>query len=357
MKTSQRKGLSQISVWGSGLLAVDVVMRSGESEPFEITAGGTCANVLSNLAHFGWNACARGRVGADAAGQVLAEHLKDAGVDASSIVFDEQVETPLIVERFGLGNPAMPTHRFEWNCPKCGTRVPRFRATPIPILALGDSPRALPDVFFFDRPTPGNLRLARALKALGVTIMFEPPRLKREPNFELGVRLADIVKIAECDDILTFEAWLHTNSLAVITYGQEGLSYRAANFRGVSTDWTTLPAYKLSSTLDSCGSGDWLSTGLLHAFFAVNDLTEDVAGRLSGALKYGQALAALNCLLPGARGLARVFDHAEISDMVALALAKGPTAVEGRIGSRSNESGRLRDLESVCNACHGLRAG
>lgn len=342
---------NQHSIWGSGLLAIDVVIRSGEADAFEITAGGTCANVLSNLAHLGWSASAKGRVGADAAGRILEEHLRDSGVNSSSLVLDERVETPLIIERFGIGDPMAPRHRFEWKCPKCATPVPRFRPTPIQILEFEEETDILPELFFFDRPTPGNLRLAKSLKERGTFVIFEPPRIKPEREYETAVRLADIIKVADSKQLPNFEGWLEDGSLVILTRGAEGLSYRSSNFNKVTTGWVELPALELSLALDACGSGDWLTTGLLHAFFAVDDFAGDVLRRLEGALKYGQALAALNCLLPGARGLSRIYERAEIGEMAALALAEGLSSLEGKVSGRASEAGRFREIEAVCNSC------
>lgn len=346
-----------VSIWGSGLLAIDIVMRHGDTNAFEITAGGTCANVLANLAHVGWKASAKGRIGADSAGRILAAQLGLIGVDISSLTHDERVETPVIVERFGIGNPADPRHRFEWKCPKCESPVPRFRPTPITMLDIGTDPSTVPDIFFFDRPTPGNLRLARQLKNHGVVIMFEPPRLKPEERFELAVELADIVKFADSSNHPDFESWLPANSLVVVTCGSSGLRFKACGFHGISTDWVDMPAFGLSQTLDACGSGDWVTAGMLHGFFAINDMSDDVGSRLEASLIYGQALAALNCLLPGARGLARVYSHAEISDMVAIVIAKGLLALEHKIVGRSSQPGKLSDLEAVCNVCSRLAVG
>lgn len=340
-----------ISIWGSGLLALDIVIRSGESEAFEITSGGTCANVLSNLAHLGWSASAKGRVGNDPAGRILEEHLIECGVDASSMILDERVETPLIIERFGLGEPSAPVHRFEWKCPKCESPVPRYRATPKVVLEMEEQSASLPELFFFDRPSPGNLHLARYLKERGVLIVFEPPRLKHKPEFKTATGLADVVKVADSRNLPDLETWLADSSLVILTRGANGLCYRATDFNGLTTDWIDMPAFSISYTLDACGSGDWLTTGLLHAFFAVDDFAGDVARRLEGALKFGQALAALNCLLPGARGLSRVYERAEIGEMAALALAEGLASLERKVTDRATEGGRFREIELVCSSC------
>ena len=351
MTLKRSKEYRRASVWGSGLLAVDIVLCKEDQEAFEITAGGTCANVLSNLAHLGWNAKAKGRIGSDAAGRVLFTHLQEAGVDATEIVFDDRVATPLVIERFGLGSEEEPFHKFEWKCPRCGSAVPKFRPTPICMLNTNYKESDVPDVFFFDRPTPSNLRFAQVLKTSGAIIVFEPPRLKIEKAFQLAVGIADIVKVAAESASIYLDRWMSEGSLAIVTNGASGLSYRANKFNGIITDWLWMPSIQLTRILDACGSGDWLTAGFLHAFLAVNDLSEEVEGKLAAALKYGQALASLNCLLPGARGLSRVFDHAEISDMAAITLAKGLAAIEPQVIKRSRKTGKLRDIKAVCGYC------
>lgn len=338
------------TVWGSGLLAVDIIVRARDEAVIEITSGGTCANVLACMALYGWTSLAKGRIGSDHAGHVLKGELQRAGVDVESLVMASGVETPIIVERFGLGNVVDPRHRFEWRCPSCLTWVPRFRPTPARMLDLDDLGEA-PDVFFFDRATSGNIRLARVLRDLGSVVMFEPPRLKDDENLLEGIEVADIVKVAGNGDRVFLESQLRSCKLAIVTFGSDGLEYRANGFAGVTHGWKSLPAVEIDRGVDACGSGDWLTSGFLHAFYAVNDLSENPTGRLSASLKYGQALAALNCLLPGARGLMRVFDRVQISEMAGVTLAKGLAGLEVRVSRHSEEFGTHRDVMLVCGSC------
>lgn len=351
LRTNNFRARKPHTVWGAGLLAVDLVIRSGDTDAFEITAGGTCANVLANLAHLGWNASAKGRIGKDPAGHTLEGQLADCGVDVASLVLDEKVQTPLIIERFGIGDQLMPTHRFEWRCPRCSKPVPKYRPTPIRILESEETAASLPELFFFDRPTPGNIRLARFLKERGTLIVFEPPRLRDEPEYIQSCGLADILKFADSKDLPRFENWLPRESLVIVTKGEQGLMYKSTNFSGLTTAWKNMPAISVSRTLDACGSGDWVTSGFLHAFFAIEDFAEETVRRLDNAIKFGQALASLNCLLPGARGLARVYERAEISEMAALVLADGLASAEGMVSERATVRGENRRFESACSGC------
>jgi fructokinase len=340
-----------MSVWGSGLLAVDIIIRSKDGEVIEITAGGTCSNVLAGLAIFGWCCIAKGRIGNDPAGRILVEELNAGGVDTSSLWLSDTIQTPLIIERFGMGNDLTPEHKFEWMCPSCGAAVPRFRPTPIGILNRADKDEEQPDVFFFDRPTPGNIKLAQSLRCAGTIIMFEPPNLRDNPKFDQAIAVSDIVKVAGSGKHSLLEARLVECPLAIITYGTDGLEYRVHGFRGMFQGWRTLAATPLVRSIDSCGSGDWLTAGFLHSLFGVNDLTDESLSKIGASLKFGQALAALNCLLPGARGLSRAFSRVEISEMVGVSLAKGLAGLEGRVVQRSGDLGKRRDVQDVCGSC------
>lgn len=341
---------ARMSIWGSGLLAVDVVVRAKDEAIIDITAGGTCGNVLAGLATFGWDSQAKGRLGSDEAGNVLDAALLKAGVDTSSLVYSEDVKTPVIIERFGIGDLDDPKHRFEWACPVCKSPVPRFRPTPISLLQANVDLATAPLIFFFDRPTPGNLRLAKQLRSAGTIIMFEPPRLKDEDPFDVAIASSDIVKVAGGQDKDFLESKLSDCSLSIITYGADGLEYKVNGFQGVFHDWQAVSAIPLTRSIDACGSGDWLTVGFLHALFAVQDLI-DSDGKIGASLKYGQALAALNCLLPGARGLSRIFTRTEIAEMVGLTLAKGLTSIERKIIKRASDLGELRDIHHVCTVC------
>ena len=44
------------SIFGTGLIALDLVISSDPATPVQSWVGGTCGNVLSILAYLGWDA-------------------------------------------------------------------------------------------------------------------------------------------------------------------------------------------------------------------------------------------------------------------------------------------------------------
>src|SRR5689334_15732613 len=54
-------------VFGTGLVALDVVITGSDHQRPLFRAGGTCGNVLTILSHLGWKACPVARLNGDPA--------------------------------------------------------------------------------------------------------------------------------------------------------------------------------------------------------------------------------------------------------------------------------------------------
>lgn len=121
------------------------------------------------------------------------------------------------------------------------------------------------------------------------------------------------------DDLETFDR-SHI-FVEICTMGSEGLRFRAPS---LGKDWVRLDAFSAPAIIDTSGAGDWCTSGMLHYLFDhdANFLIETVTyNRLSEALRFGQALSALNCMTMGARGLARSLPRNKINNL-ALELQK-----------------------------------
>jgi len=301
---------------GTGFLALDIVVEGQSSDPQNFAAGGTCGNVLSILAMFGWESVPVARLGNDAAARILINDLRCAGVSTDALLLVDEVPTPMIVHRYGIGAGSVPRHRFEWNCPTCGSHLPRFRPTPWKELERHVHRLLSSQVFFFDRATPGALRLAEQAGQAGSIVFFEPPKfVVGDPLFDRAIGLSDIVKVASSvGKTAVLEQALAAVPLALITIGEHGLKYRVSGFLGEEQDWIERPPVEVSRVIDACGSGDWLTAGFLYALLnAAND--GEVLGKIEESLAFGQALSALNCQVPGARGLMAHFQPEEIREM------------------------------------------
>lgn len=254
-------------------------------------AGGTAGNVAAILSFLGSRTFIVADVGDDLAGRRVRQDLKKANVDVSYLRLNPRIRTPRLVHRITAGG-----HRFEFRCPSCHHAFPPSR--PLTIDRADDVSAALetPDVCFIDRLNPATLRLAEKLHESGSVVVYEPSRPARPPLEHRMLAIARLVKYAhDCRaDLATIEprrgqAWIETR-------GAAGARYRVG-----TTKWRASPAFSYP-VIDAGGAGDWTTAGLIHTL----DLRARVTlPRVGDALRWSQALAAVSCGAPGARGLAR----------------------------------------------------
>lgn len=290
-------------VVGTGRLTLDIIVRAGEPPAMARSqAGGSCGNVLTNLAWLGWQAYPVANLGEDDPGHRYTRDLARFGVHLDLIQHISDQHTPIIVHHIE-SSPSGVRHSFSTSCPFCGEPFPPFE--PIP---LADVENRLPSVprarvFYFDRDSPGALLLARRGREQGALVVFEPNYAGRETQFDEALSVAHVLKFSR--ERLAGLPDCHPLSgpdLVIETLGADGLRYR--DQRHSSGDWQHLPALHVAIVRDAVGSGDWCTAGLLH-FLAQNGargLTEACADDLRMALQFGQALAAWNCAFEGARG-------------------------------------------------------
>jgi fructokinase len=289
-----------LTVVGTGLLALDVIIPDSPTAAPRVHAGGTCGNVLTALAYLGWAAYPFARLGHDALAKRICRDLGDWGVKLDLLLREPDAETPVIAQHIrGV------THSFSWRCPTCGADLPRFRS-----LRLSDFEALLPrlpsaDVFFFDRVSPAALRLAEHYGARGALIVFEPCGAGDQRQLRAALAASHVVKFSSQripdPDLLT-----ETDGplLLIQTQGEEGLRFLGRLPCANGERWSKLPAIRVAEVVDTAGSGDWCTAGLLHALprGGPKGLLELDESRLMEAIRYGQALAAWNCGFVGARG-------------------------------------------------------
>jgi hypothetical protein len=132
---------------------------------------------------------------------------------------------------------------------------------------------------------------------MGSTIVFEPSRPARADLTQRMVAIAALVKAAaDCvfDDSLFSSP--PNGQVQVITDGANGARYRVGD-----RPWHRSPAFAYP-VIDAGGAGDWTTAALVHSI----DLTDKTkVGDVGDGLRWAQALAAVSCGAPGARGLAR----------------------------------------------------
>lgn len=299
------KMVTRPKIFGTGLIALDVVMGVDPDTPVRCWTGGTCGNVLCILAGLGWEAYPIARMNGDAASERVRQDMARWGVHLDWAACEPVKHTPIIVQEIRRRQDGRPDHRFSWSCPHCGKWLPPFRA--ITMDAVDRIRPALVDVsvFFLDRLSRAALTLATDASADGAIVVFEPSG-GADGNFVAeALTLAHVVKYAD-DRLSRIHGVMGKDSavlLEVRTLGEGGLQYRHRLGRGVS-DWIHLAAVPSSGLVDTCGAGDWCTAGLI-AKAAVGGRTGllGVGARgVRAALRHGQALAAWNCGFEGARG-------------------------------------------------------
>lgn len=292
-------------ILGTGLVALDLVISADPQRPIQSWAGGTCGNVLSILAYLGWESYPIARLKHDAAAARVAADLERWDVHLDFLHSGPTTSTPIIIQENHVTRSGVPKHKFTWICPQCGNWFPSFR--PITRDVLATVAPAVDDaaVFFLDRLSRAALTLAQRASDHGALVVFEPSGRSDPKLFAEAISMAHIVKYADqrlSDAGGTMSADTAT-LLEVQTLGSRGLRFRH-KFDGVASDWKELEAVLISDVVDTCGSGDWCTAGVLsrladngQAGFR-NHATDTIAD----ALQYGQSLAAWNCRYEGARG-------------------------------------------------------
>jgi fructokinase len=286
---------------GSGRLTLDVIVRTGaaQAEPPRNQAGGTCGNVLADLAYLGWQAYPLTDIGDDDPGQRFCHDLTRWGVRLDLIRHRVGTETPVIVHHIQQ-TAAGAAHSFSSRCPFCNQRLRHYEP---PSLASAEErlPHLPPArVFFFDRDSQGTLLLARHYRQRSALVIYEPNYAGPEVQFDDALAVAHVLKFAR--DMLPDRADLHSLAgplLVVETQGKDGLRFR---FR--TGAWEAMPALAVSVVRDAAGAGDWCTAGLVHLLGrrGTEGLNAATSDEVRSALRFGQALAAWNCAFEGARG-------------------------------------------------------
>jgi sugar/nucleoside kinase (ribokinase family) len=295
----------QPQVFGTGLIALDLVMSADPAAPVRSWAGGTCGNVLSILAYLGWDAFPIARLNTDSASQRVKADMKRWGVKLDFASCPPTTHTPIIIQEIRRGRNGAPTHRFTWACPRCGEWLPSFKAVTQDVVEAVSPRLRSANVFFIDRLSRAALTLAAQASDEGSVVIFEPAGNSDSKMFAEALKLSHIIKYAN-QRLASVGDVMEPSSAVLVevqTLGSQGLRFRLRLGRGVS-GWKHLGAIKAPRIADTCGSGDWCTAGLIAKVGATGlvGLRQAGAKGIQAGLRYGQALAAWNCGFEGARG-------------------------------------------------------
>lgn len=282
---------------GTGLIALDIVVS--ESIVFR-SAGGSCGNVMTMLAWLGWDAGPVGRIGEDSCGDYIIEEYEFRNVNTKYLIRDKLIETPVIIQKFSESSNGKRTHCFYLTCPVCKSWLPRYRSITIAQSASILCSNLKPNLFYFDRVTPASIRLVEWARDSGAIVLFEPSSVGKDKQFQQAVDLCHVLKYSK--DQIGYPQILQNSAspgLIIETLGEHGLRMK---WRG---EWTKLPSFPTREFKDASGSGDWCSAGFLHfvGSYCDQDFSSLKHTDIQLAIKFGQALATINCQFEGARGM------------------------------------------------------
>ena len=274
---------------GAGMTTLDMV-HNGSGRP-DVYAGGSCTNVLVILSWLGWRAVNVARLGADPEGRAVLDDITRWGVVTDHISIEQGIETPRIIERLHPDG----RHTFRLRC-RHGRWLPSHR--PFLLRKVGGVIGAVgvPDVFYFDMATPAALEMARRFGEMGSIVVFEPQRIRNKRIFAECLKATDILKHCRRQAERDADHGI-VPPLEIQTMGADGLRYRAGFLNG---GWRHMGAVKAAGVVDAAGSGDCLAAGFIHMVGRPWDSTRQEIER---ALRFGQALAAINCGFAGPRGV------------------------------------------------------
>ena len=297
------KKRARLACLGTGLISLDLVTNGDEDSAPRAWAGGSCGNVLTILSYLGWESYPVARLGDDAAAKAVAKDMTEHGVDFQYVSFDRSVHTPIILQRILVARDGHPIHRFYWTCPNCGNWLPRYSPIRLQDIRVLCERHPITACYYFDRICPASLRLAEKAKEVGALVVLEPTSIKDDPNFRKAIALCDVLKYsnerAKNSPQLAYESQA---KLVVETLASEGLRYRLHK-NGRRAEWKMLPAFPVRNLKDAAGAGDWCTAGMIDVLAADRASFDRMSEKkIADALRYGQAMSALNCGFEGARG-------------------------------------------------------
>lgn len=327
---------------GTGFVALDIVESS--IQPFA-AAGGSCGNVMAILAWLGWDAKPVARIGADWAGELVTTDLQRSGADLSALFVEGRVKTPIVIERFVEHPSGQRSHRFSLTCPGCGAWLPRYRALTISQINAFIADATRPKAFYFDRVSPASVRLARWANDQGALVVFEPSAIGDERLFQKSVELCHVLKFSH-DRLGHIHDLAETAAPRIVieTNGEDGLRVRWRS------RWSELPAFEVTKLRDAAGSGDWCSAGLIHRLAQSGSKTLDELRKadLDNALRFGQALAAVNCNFEGARGAMLALSHKQLANILVRLKENGRKST---LDYPDSGAGGLKVPVDLCGVC------
>lgn len=283
-----------VDIAGTGFTVLDRVYADGRLT-YE-SLGGSCGNVLVSLAMLNRQVAPVLSLGDDEEGERLVCEFISAGAVTRYINRRTGLRSPILAQEL---DTVSGMHCFSFVCPETSVDLPRY--LPIGEAELAHAQPVLRNcsIFYADRLSQSILEAMRTASLAGSVVFFEPSNIDDKALFDEAIEMVTILKYS-FDRIKEHVSVLPDGCIRIVTHGADGLEVRA----GKDSHWCK--AIKAPVVLDTCGSGDMVSVGVLDWMIEtrVDTDTLTAAGLIEGVVA-GQRLAAMNCAYAGARGVFR----------------------------------------------------
>ncbi|MGY4402833.1 PfkB family carbohydrate kinase [Bradyrhizobium sp. USDA 3315] len=312
------------AVAGTGLTAVDRIYSDGYGIPTE-ALGGSCGNVLLSLAMLGHPVFPVLNLGDDDHGRFLFDEFAKAGCETRYVSRAETGSSPVIVQIVDTVNA---THHFTSTCPQTSERFPKWRSIDYKHVCLAAETLKSVSVFYADRVSESIVLAMEEAKRSGALVFFEPASADHD-LFGRAVRCATVVKLSdETAGKSVHEHNLGPETIVIRTHGVQGLTVSVGSVR------RHFPSSSAPRVVDTCGSGDMVTTGLLDLVLKrwFRDGSWKVEDIFDG-VEVGQRLAALNCGFTGARGLFLAAGALHVREMLDRGVDEASTSYVAMLGS------------------------
>lgn len=286
--------IQHVDVAGTGFTVLDRIYADGSLA--DESLGGSCGNVLLSLAMLNRQVAPVLALGDDVEGERLVCEFVTAGALTHYIHLRANLRSPILAQKL---DTASGRHDFSFVCPETSADLPRYQpigetelASALPVLAHCS-------VFYADRLSESILKAMKTAWSAGAIVFFEPSDIDDETMFDEAMGMVSVLKYS-VDRLGDRLSNVSAHCVRIVTHGSAGLEVR----HGEDGHWCH--AMNAPVVLDTCGSGDMVSVGVIDWMIS-NQIGYDrlTAVGLIGGIVAGQRLAAENCAYAGARGLFR----------------------------------------------------
>jgi fructokinase len=197
-------------------------------------------------------------LGTDLEGDFLVREFHRAGGVTDLICRKSDRRSPVIVEPV---DPLRAQHWFSSMCPETLEALPQWRSIGAEQVLSARGVLEKVSFFYVDRLSRAIVLAMEAANNAGALVFFEPAGSYEEALLARALRAVSILKVSDDTrgvEIYGSETTSLTSMLVIRTHGTRGLT---VTFDGTERFSPAHPAERL---IDSCGSGDMVTTGILN---------------------------------------------------------------------------------------------